>query len=196
MKSREFTARRLDVAQFAEQGASLQGSFPLEQLTRCAELLHSERGRLAVASWNATGELRRQRTGAAQIWLHLEADTTLTLTCQRCLGPVEIPIHVDRLFRFVATEEEAAALDEADDHDVLAVSRTLDLQELIEDEILLDAPIVPHHVQCPRPLPMSSESDDGHAPTPEVQAADTPTTHPFAALARLRGSAPSDDDSD
>ncbi len=88
---------------------------------------------------------------AAEIWLHLRADAVLPLTCQRCLGPVEVALAVDRSFRFVADEELAAAEDELAEEDVLALSRSFDLVELVEDELLMEMPLAPRHEVCPDP---------------------------------------------
>jgi uncharacterized protein len=59
---------------------------------------------------------------------------------------------------------------------VLALSKNLDLRELIEDELLLALPLVPRHEDCPQPLRV------GHAPDPEPDA----RPNPFAALGALK----------
>ena len=58
-----------------------------------------------------------------EVWLHLQADAMLPLICQRCLEPVDVPLAVDRSFRFVADETTAAAEDDEAEEDVLAMSR-------------------------------------------------------------------------
>ena len=65
---------------------------------------------------------------------------------------------------------------------LLALPPTLDLIELLEDELLLALPLVPRHEACPEPLPMSAGE------VSEGEADDEP--HPFAALAALRGRKP------
>jgi uncharacterized protein len=84
---------------------------------------------------------------------------------------------VQRRFRFVRNEDEAARLDEESEDDVLALPARLDLQALLEDELILALPIVPRHALCPEPLPLpAAEPLDEEAPAP----------NPFAALAALR----------
>jgi uncharacterized protein len=85
-------------------------------------------------------------------------------------------IVAQRSFLFVHGENTAAELDNDSEDDVLALTRSLDLVELIEDELLLALPLVPRHETCPQPL-LAGE--------PEALADDEPP-HPFAALAALK----------
>ncbi|HRP27666.1 MAG TPA: DUF177 domain-containing protein, partial [Burkholderiaceae bacterium] len=129
--------------------------------------------------WSAGGEQRRQAGQAAQAWLHLTLDAKVDLTCQRCLSAVTVGLVVDRWFRFVDGEERAAALDAESEDDVLASSRTFDLHELAEDELLLALPLVPRHEVCPQPLAAPIGAGDPHD-DPD------PAESPFAALAALK----------
>ena len=85
-----------------------------------------------------------------------------------------MPLKIARNFLFVHGEDAAAQLDADTEDDVLAITRSLDLRELIEDELLLAMPIVPRHEVCPQPLV---------AATDEL-ADDKP--NPFAALMDLK----------
>jgi uncharacterized protein len=116
-----------------------------------------------------------------QIWVHLEADTTLPLVCQRCLNPVDVPVKVSRSFRFVADEATAAAEDDQAEEDLLALSRSFDLLELVEDELLMEVPVAPRHEVCPEPVKMSAED-------PDFEAASAEKENPFAVLTRLKSS--------
>ena len=184
MAVREFDPFRLDVEAFAKDGASLEGRWPLAQLDRLAELaladpdltLDAAAGR--EVAWQVRGELRVLRGGDSQIWLHVNAHTELPLECQRCLKPVEAAVKVERNFLFVRGEDAAAQIDADSEDDVLALSRALDLRELIEDELLLALPLVPRHEVCLSPLPMAVADD-------EAGAAEAPP-HPFAGLAALK----------
>ena len=183
MAAREFDPFRLDVEAFAKEGASLEGRWPLAQLDRLAEsaLADPESADDPVAgrevSWRVRGELRALRGGDVQVWLHLNAHTELALECQRCLKPVVTGVDAERSFLFVRGEDAAAQLDTDSDDDVLALSRALDLRELIEDELLLAMPLVPRHEVCPTPLPMPAADD--------AVVQDEPP-HPFAGLAALK----------
>lgn len=167
---------RLDVAMLAADAAHIEGRWPLATLPRLAE---DEFGAAAPAevAWAAQGERRAVTGGDAEIWLHLQAQTTVSRECQRCLQPVALPLAVATRLRFVRGEAEAAALDAESEDDVLALVRWLDLRELVEDELLLALPVVPTHRECPVPLLVPPDA----AP---LAAEDTP--HPFAALAALK----------
>lgn len=174
---------RLEVERFAREGARLSGCWPLGAMTRLLEACDPDHppGAEDCAAWTASGE--RRRSGAAdETWLCLELDARLTLTCQRCLGPVETALDVERRFRFVDGEAQAAALDAAVEEDVLASSSSLDLRALAEDELLLALPIVARHQVCPEPLRPARSVERGDEAAPP---------NPFAALAGLRSGAKS-----
>lgn len=177
--TKEFAARRLDVKAFAEEGAHLRGEEPLREHGR---LLAETGGRGAGSAvhWSASGELRNPRHVHPEVWVHLRADAILALTCQRCLQPVDIPVAVERSFRFVADEDMAAAQDEQSEEDVLALSRSLDLVELVEDEMLMELPLAPRHEACPEPLKHAASDAD-------FEAASARRENPFAMLGKLKG---------
>jgi uncharacterized protein len=171
MKPRAHDPLRLDVAAAAAEGATLSGQWPLAALER----LHTVGDGDLAADWQARFEHRAVAGEAApQLWLRLEARASVVRECQRCLQPVLLPLAVDRAFRFVASEDEAAVLDAETEDDVLAASRRFDLRALVEDELLLALPLVPKHEQCPAPW------------KPEAAPAPAAAENPFAALAALR----------
>lgn len=172
MAPKPFDPLRLDVEAFARAGAGLAGAWPLAELPRLASLLADS---TASVSWRADGERRRAAGGDMQTWLRLRAAARLSLTCQRCLAPLEELLELDRRLRFAADEAEAAALDAEIEEDVLALGGSLDLRALVEDELLLALPLVPRHDRCPRPIELPADG----------QAAEPPT-QPFAALAALK----------
>jgi uncharacterized protein len=176
MKSRSADPRRLDVEAFAKDGAQLEGDWPLAVFQRLLGSAHSDVPPQGDAHWRVSGERRAVRGGAPQTWLHLHATARLALVCQRCLGPVDAVLEVDRSFLFVAGESAAEQLDADHEEDVLALTRSLDLQELMEDELLLALPLVPRHEACPKSLdlPCDAEGEGEECP------------HPFAALAVLK----------
>jgi uncharacterized protein len=176
MKARDFDPAKLDVEAFAKAGASLEGVWPVTQLERLAASTVAT-AESSPVTWSARGELRPMRGGPSQVWLHIEASTKVMLECQRCLSPVAATVDAKRSFLFVHGENTAAELDADSEDDVLAITRALDLRELIEDELLLALPLVPRHEACPIPL-QATES----AAAPEED--DPP--HPFAGLAALK----------
>jgi len=176
--SHEFVATRLDVKAFAKAGAVLSGQDPLSKYLRLLEEAGGQGADRAV-QWEARGEMLIDASGFTQVWLHLSAQVSLPLTCQRCLGPVDIALTVDRSFRFVASEEQAEAEDEEAEEDVLALSRDFDLYGLIEDELLMELPVVPRHEVCPTELKLAAQDAD-------FEAAQAEKPNPFAALSGLK----------
>ena len=174
----EFDPSRLDVKAFAAAQAALQGDVASGPWERVLGQVHSKQSVLEI-DWTVNGELKRPVGRPEQVWVHLSVAVRLPLTCQRCLGPVESDLQFERSFRFVADEETAAALDADSEEDVLALSRTFDLMELIEDEILMEMPLVPRHEKCSDEVKFSVV-DEG------FEEAMKAAPHPFDALAALR----------
>jgi uncharacterized protein len=196
MTSSALDPLRLHVAHFAADSQEAEGDWAIAELPRLADSecppdagsplkaraadapklpSRAERDLARRVRWRAVGS-HRPVGGEDQIWLHLLADADIVLQCQRCLLPLDEAVHVDRHFRFVANEETAAALDDETEDDVLALPRTLNLRDLVEDELLLALPLVPRHAVCPEAVPMQFGDVE------EVEE----KGNPFASLALLR----------
>jgi uncharacterized protein len=169
---------RLDIAAFAKEGRTLAGE---ERMAKFGRLIGESKGVGAenLLHYEAQGSVKTDAAGVDEPWVHLAAHATIALTCQRCLGPVDVEIQFERDFRFVATEELAEIEDEESEEDVLVLSRTFDLMELIEDELLMDMPTAPKHGVCPRPVKMFV-ADAGFVPE------ETEKPNPFAVLEKLK----------
>ncbi len=170
--------RRVDLRHLAQQALELMGQLRQPALLRLAESVQAPAPD-DVVTWSARGEMRPVKGGEPQVWLHVAAQAQVGLVCQRCLQPMAEALVVARSFLFVPTEEEAQALDEELDDDVLVLPRLFNLLDLLEDELILALPIVPRHEVCPQPLVAASDvlPDEGLAAVP---------AHPFAALAALK----------
>jgi uncharacterized protein len=179
---KEFDARRLDVRRFAEAAGQLDAQDTVGSYGR---LLAETDGRGAdwPVRWSARGELRNPGHLHPQPWVHLKAHTDLPLVCQRCLAPVDVPVEVERSFRFATDEAAAAAEDDASEEDVLAQSRSFDLVELVEDELLMALPVAPRHEVCPQPVRMAAGEEEFAQALAERES-------PFAALGRLKSGKP------
>lgn len=175
--------QRLDARAFAQAGASLTATEELPQFERLyADVTSDDAEPHSSVTWQARGEMRPADSGGApSVWLHLEATTVVPLTCQRCLGPVHTPLAVDRWYRFVADEATAAAEDDECEEDLLPLEPRPNLHDVLEDELLMELPLVPMHENCPQPVKLQSE--DFSAESDEAPAA---RKNPFADLARLK----------
>lgn len=191
---RDAAPARLDVIDFAGNAAMLAGEEPLTGYPRLAAEMEATEASTSPVSdapddsdasdpptvrWQATGERRTGATGAAEPWLHLQADAVLPLVCQRCLSTVDTELQVDRWFRFAPDEATAELEDENSEEDVLVAARDFDLRELIEDELLMDIPITPRHDVCPQPVQLS-------AVDPAFEEEGSERVNPFAVLGNLR----------
>jgi uncharacterized protein len=176
---KEYSLKRLDLRLLAQAADSVVGSAAVAQFPRLVEESASAAALSHEVTWTARGELRHVTGGADQVWMHLQAGSVITQTCQRCLTPVDLPLVVDRSYRFVKDESTAEAEDDASEEDVLALSREFDLMALIEDELLMSLPVVPKHEVCPELVPMSVEDE-------EFRHAEAEKPNPFAALAQLK----------
>ena len=177
--SSEFLASRLDVKAFAQARGVLSGRDLLSKYGRLLGEAGGQGGDRPV-QWQVRGEMHTDASGFVQVWLRLSASVTLPLTCQRCLGPADIEVAVERAFRFVATEAQAEAEDEEAEEDVLVLSRDFNLHELIEDELLMALPLVPRHEICPTEVKLAAQDAD-------FEVANAAKPNPFAALAGLKG---------
>ena len=186
---------RLNVAHFAADALEADGDWAIAELPRLADSecpvdagsplkARADAPRSPSRSagdltrrvrWRAVGS-HRPVGGENQVWMHLLADADVILQCQRCLQPLDEAVHVDRHFRFVADEDTAAALDDEVEDEVLALPKSLNLRDLVEDEMLLALPLVPRHDVCPEKIPMQF----GDVEIVEEKA------NPFASLALLR----------
>lgn len=175
---KSFDPAQLDVAQFAQQAGELQGEWRLTRLSRLAEAAVDPEVAPPVR-WMVRGESLRRPGHPDELWLALHAEAEIGLVCQRCLQTMTRSLALDTRIRFVHGEETAAQLDEESEDDVLALTRSLDVRELIEDELLLALPIVPMHDTCPEGA-ITGQHRGRASAEPEPEA-----VHPFAALRRL-----------
>lgn len=181
MKS-DYDPRNVNVLAFAKEGGRLIAD---ERLLRFERLMDETQGLGAEAPvrYQATGQLCRDAAGVDAAWLHLQAEVTVQLTCQRCLGPVEVAVSFERKFRFVANEALAAVEDEESEEDVLALNRNFNLAELVEDELLMTLPVAPKHEVCPQPVKL-------HVADADFVDEPAEKPNPFAVLQQLKKTHP------
>lgn len=179
---------RIDVRTLAQAGATQSGSDPLLHYQRLASDLHGGVAQpvlgedALVVQWTVRGQLvglSGAADGKPQPWMHLHLEAQLPMTCQRCLGRVLMPVILDNKYRFVPDEATAEAQDETCDEDLLVLSKQFDLRELLEDELLLELPLMPKHEVCPTPVKLASTDED-------FKAALTQKPNAFAVLGSLK----------
>ena len=184
-KSHHFN--RLNLQAFAQAAVPVVETTPLQAMERLAQEAQAL-GPDSAARWTAVAELRPGLQAEQDVWLYLTASASISLTCQRCMGTVGMPLEVDQWYRFVATEAIAMAEDDESEEDLLVMEPQFDLLALLEDELLMALPLVPMHGECPVAPAMqvgeealaSAASKDGD----DQHLGEKP--HPFAALAQLK----------
>ena len=187
-KSHQFN--RLNIQAFSNEGVPIVETTPLQIMERLTQEAHALTPDLTV-NWKAMAELRPGLQAEEDIWLHLTADTSVPLTCQRCMGTVDTPLVVDQWYRFVASEAIAMAEDDESEEDLLVMEPHFDLLAVLEDELLMALPLVPKHDKCPvapvmqvgeEALTPKNTGNDENRENPQLL--DKP--NPFAVLAQLK----------
>jgi len=169
---------QLDILTFAKNASQLSGEFPLDTFERLRQEDIRETP-VENVHWDLRGEEIKTEDGENQIWLHLNASTQVTLTCQRCLTPAIFDLEVSRNFRFVANEQIALAQDDENEEDLLALDRRFNSLGLIEDELIMSLPIVPRHPSCHNTYLESLAAEN-------AQSTEFERPNPFAVLEQLK----------
>jgi|APFre7841882724_1041349.scaffolds.fasta_scaffold01123_7 uncharacterized protein len=152
-------AGTIDGLKFALERSRVSGRLSLAALPRLADSGCTS-AEIAFAIAGGTG-------AEGQPYLRVTADGAASMTCQRCLLALPVPIAVDAELELAESREAAEAAE--DEVDRVVASRSMDVAALVEDELLLALPMVAVHEGCELPA-----KDEGPRPSP------------FAALAGLR----------
>jgi len=147
--SEKFIPEHIDPFRYAEQTLALDGYVKVADMERLRANLSGVDEKVAVSL-----QFGRDEQGLAFIKGHIKAN--LLLQCQRCMEPYNYEIISDFVVGIVTTLDEANALPE---HYEPALTKEghLALRELIEDELILNLPIIPRHEpeQCKVKLPIA-----------------------------------------
>jgi len=179
----------LDPWRAVQFGAAFAGEAPLETFPRLVALVNE--GVLRAAG-SAHYALRFERDERGRAVARGRVSMVLRLTCQRCLGEVEVPVDAAIALALVRAVGEAARLGLAAVPEVPAHLDPLPLgdepvhaMDWVEDELLLAIPQVPMH---PRGHCTAGVTAVGGAVVPARPAS------PFAILAALQERHPEADE--
>lgn len=168
--------RLLDPRKLAQKQAKLSGQISASELVRFSNAVV---GDFEPVRYSLNFELDHERRPIMQG--ELEAD--VQLECQRCLAPVSHNLHVEVLLRPVLTDAQAVAHQKDVDVVMLDEEGLLDAVHSMEDELLLNLPIVIYHEQSDCIASMEFAGDEV---IPEESVVDT-EENPFSILAQLKG---------
>lgn len=127
----------IDPIQLADKGARLTGSLPLKGLRRLIETCGgNEQGVVNV-------DLQFERDPSDGLHsIHGRLEARLASICQRCMERLDLVLTSEPRLVLLRPGEREDLLDAAD---CLIVERALTMGDLIEDELLLEVPMVPLH---------------------------------------------------
>lgn len=145
----KFIPEHIDPFRYAEQGLGLSGTLNVADMQR---LLPSVIPHADVVTVDLQFGIDEQGV----TFLKGILKTTLRLQCQRCMEPFVYEIISDFALGIVDTLDEAKALPEHYEP-ALAQEGMLALRDLIEDEIILNLPLIPKHSpeECKVTLPQT-----------------------------------------
>jgi uncharacterized protein len=133
----KYLPEHIDPFRFAEQNLGLDGIVKLSDMPRLSVNLAKDDSTAAV-------DLTFGRDEQGVVFLKGHVETHLWLQCQRCLEPYKYEIISNFMLGIVNTLEEVNDLPEHYEP-ALTSGGQLALRELIEDELILNLPIIPRH---------------------------------------------------
>lgn len=162
---------QVDPRKFAQQGIELAGSIEVSALPRFSEALADTNGEVAVELvFGIDDEGAKVLTGTAKAKVHV--------VCQRCLEAMPLTLAGELSLAVVWDEEQANSLPKRLDPWITGEG-SADLYEIIEEELLLNLPLVTYHEEAC----VSKDSfSSGEVVEPES------TKNPFSVLEQLKGS--------
>ena len=132
---------KIDPIFLANKEATLQGTLTFKQLPRIRDQLYDSEGEVAVT-------LHFGKDHKNFYYIKGTISTELSLHCQRCLKPVIYKITSDFCLSPIANDKSAELLP-SHYEPIMMVDKTLQIADLIEDEIILNLPMaVKHDTMC------------------------------------------------
>ena len=168
----------IDAFSFCQMQDKREGSIFIADLHRLAGECANEDGAL---SWSLEGGVNR--LGYPRLVLRVTGK--VQLMCQRCLTVFAFDVDSESELILAKNEDNAdeiEALIEDDEVDVVVGSKTFNVMDLIEDEVLLAIPQSPKHAVCP-----DVELDSSDPTVAAIEAEASKKQSPFAVLKKVNG---------
>jgi uncharacterized protein len=148
----------VDPIRFAENATDLHGALPISNMLRLAPSLANNTGDAQVHIQFGMDDRIRFAKG--------RVTAELAVQCQRCLEPFVYELNSEFAFGMVATDEKAKELP-ARYEPVMVSAEGLNIPEMIEEELIINLPIVLMH-----------DPKDCKVKMPVVVLEDSETTQP------------------
>ncbi|WP_163833911.1 YceD family protein [Spartinivicinus ruber] len=129
--------KTIDPRKLAKQHVSLKGGWPVADLEQVANYLTNPEGEVEV-------DLAFTQDAEGHFVISGQLVAQVQMTCQRCLEPVTLGVTVEVLLAVVWSDESGKQLPDYLDPIVVA-DEHLSLARLIDEELILNLPIVPAH---------------------------------------------------
>lgn len=163
--------KTVDPFRLAGTGAVLQGGMPLAAMVRLAPRLAATDGMVEVKlTFGVDADNTRYIKGSYT--------ATLQLVCQRCMEAMVFPLSQTVRLGMVVGGAGNEDLLPAHYEPLIIEADSLNLMEMVEDEILLALPIVPMHAEDACAVSLETLCDGPPVAAPE-------THRPFAKLAGM-----------
>lgn len=161
----------VDPRKLADREVQLTGVIAVSEMKELSSMLVNSSAEV-LAELNFSRDQLRIRTIIGS------AKATVPIQCQRCLEPVDVEVLANVNLAISYSEEKAKTLPSY--YEPLVVEGDdLELLPLIEQELMLNLPIVSYHSDCS----IQTSFGDGNA----VATAATEKPNPFSVLASLKG---------
>jgi uncharacterized protein len=165
----------IDNIAFAKRNERLTGELSVADCPRLSDLLRTQAPPgvdfAAVKFPSGIDNIKFSMVGEADVlgrnFLHLELRSALTTYCQRCLE--QMPLQLNLSFHYLIGDADINNLDvdateDVDDFDLQEASQSMDVAELVEDEIIMALPIAPTHTHdCAKVIMQSGEKPNPFA---------------------------------
>ena len=137
--------RRIDNLQFCRDRSVLSGCIQARAFTK----LTQSDCTFEKVEFELKGKIDAH--GRAHLCLTIRGE--FELTCQRCLEPLNWQLNASVNFVLKSGSKEMDLPDE-EGRDVLPIEKQMNVEDLVEDQVILDMPMIPRHDFCS--LPASS----------------------------------------
>lgn len=149
----------------ADKQATLEGVLSLASMSRLMDLVASPAGETSI-------KMKFGRDSERRPFIDLTIETHLTLRCERCFENFDYPLSIKVSLSPVFDDNEASKIQDYYEP-LLMENEQVILQDIVEDEILLNLPIIAKHTQNACPVILS-------------QPEDIKSESPFAILSKLK----------
>lgn len=163
--------KEIDPFRFAHQGIQLKGEIAISDMPRLSEIVIDNTGTVAV-------DLRFDIDETGTPFMKGIFTTTVSLTCERCMGPLQLPMTIHSLLGIIRHEGKVEGLAAQYDPWIIEDAKQINPIQMVEDEIILSLPLIPKHEEACLPEQVWQSG--------EIETDIEKPVSPFAVLSALK----------